>query len=88
MSQPRRDRLYPRPRNTSHAWLLEGFGPEAVPRQVLIVAWRRHSYRWRARVVYAVDVKGDPEPAIIQRWVPAELLRPVKSEPNQAFGIR
>lgn len=85
MSQPRRDRLYPRPRTTLHAWFLEGDGP---PRQVLILAWRSHSYKWQARITYSLPVKGDPEPAVIQRWVPMELLRPVKSDPNKAFGIR
>ena len=88
MSLPRRDRLYERPRNTQHAWMLEGEPPEARMRQVFILAWRRHSYRWSARVVYTVDVQGSSEAAVVQRWVPLEVLRPVKSDPNILFGIR
>ncbi|WP_144628957.1 hypothetical protein [Arthrobacter woluwensis] len=89
MSLPRRDRLYPKPRQTRHAWLLEGDPPEAQMRQVLIVEWRRHSYKWRARVVYVIEsVSGSEEPAVVDRWVPAEVLRPVKSNPNTLFGVR
>lgn len=59
----------------------------APPRQVLVVSWRRHSYRWSALVIYCVEIEGSPEPAVVQRWVPSEKLRPVRADPNQAFGV-
>lgn len=55
---------------------------------MLIVAWRRHGYRWSALVVYCVDVEGSEDAAVVQRWVPAERLRPVRADPNEAFGLR
>lgn len=88
MSLPRRDRLVPKPKTTQHAWMIEGSGAEAKYRQVFIVAWRSHSYRWHARVVYTVKIDGEAEEAIVQRWVPQEVLRPVPADPNRAFGYR
>lgn len=66
----------------------DALDPGVVPRQVLIVSWRRHSYRWSALVVYCVDAEGDEDPVVVQRWVPAERLRPVRADPNDAFGLR
>lgn len=88
MSTPRRDRLFPRPHKTRHAWFLENDEPGTQPRQALIVSWRRRSYRWHARILYVVDVEGEPDPAVIERWVPREALRPVRADPNAAFGLR
>lgn len=88
VSRPRRDRLYEKPRSTRHAWILDSDEPGAQPRKVLIVEWRRTSYKWRARVIYAIEVKGSDEPAVVDRWVPAEILKPVKADPNAAFGLR
>lgn len=87
MSKPRRDRLYPKPRHTRHAWYLEDNEPGRQPRQVLIIAWRRHSYRWAARIVYCVEIEGS-EPAVVDCWVPAETLRPVPADPNRAYRLR
>ena|GEM_PF-6470617 len=88
VSKPRRDRLYEKPRTTRHAWILDSDEPGAQPRQVYIVEWRRKSYKWRARVIYAIEVKGSDETATVDRWVPAETLRPVPADPNRAYGLR
>lgn len=92
MSKPRRDRTWARSRTTRHAWLLDSREPGAQPREVLILRWRKketmNGTRWAAFVVYPVEIEGDPEPAIIQRWVPAETLRPARTDPNRAFGLR
>ncbi|WP_138443559.1 hypothetical protein [Sinomonas susongensis] len=88
MSRARRDRVWPRPRTTRHAWFKDSPEPGEPPRQVLVVAWRRHSYQWSALIIYCVDVQGSPDPVVVQRWVPAHQLRPVRADPNQAFGLR
>ena len=31
--------------------------------------------------------QGSEDPAVVQRWVPAERLRPVRADPNDAFGL-
>lgn len=79
--------MWPRPRTTRHAWFKDSDERAEPPRQVLVVSWRRHSYRWSALVIYCVEVEGSEEPAVVQRWVPAEKLRPVRADPNQAFGL-
>ncbi|MEZ2373400.1 hypothetical protein [Arthrobacter sp. RCC_34] len=88
MSKPRRDRLWPRQATTRHAWYRDGHDPNALPRQALVIAWRSHSYKWWARITYCVEITGQDEPAVIDRWVPAETLRPVPADPNRAFGLR
>ncbi|QTF71244.1 hypothetical protein [Arthrobacter woluwensis] len=88
MSKPRRDRLYPKPRHTRHVWILDNDEPGTQPRQVLIVEWRRQAYKWRARIVYVIEVQGSEEPAVVDRWVPAELLKPVPADPNRAYKLR
>ncbi|GEB64601.1 hypothetical protein SAT01_20490 [Sinomonas atrocyanea] len=80
--------MWPRPQTTRHAWFKDTQDPGVLPRQVLVVSWRRHSYRWSALVVYCVEVEGSEDPAVVQRWVPAERLRPVRADPNEAFGLR
>jgi len=49
--------------------------------QGLVLEWRRHSYRWSALVV-TVYTDDHGQPTVVQRWVPAEELVPVKSDPN------
>ena len=68
--------------------MIEGSGAEAQYRQVFIVAWRSFSYGSEAPVIYTVKVDGEAEEAIVQRWVPQEVLRPVPADPNKAFGYR
>ncbi|MCH6472437.1 hypothetical protein [Sinomonas terrae] len=55
---------------------------------MLIVEWRRHSYKWTARIIYSLDIDGSEGPAVVDRWVPAESLRPARTDPNTAFGLR
>ncbi len=51
----------------------------ARPGQVL--DRRRHSYHWSALVVTVRIEAG--RPVVVQEWVPAERLRPVRSDPNR-----
>lgn len=38
-------------------------------------------------VVIVVETDAG-DPVIVQRWVPAESVRPVPADPNRAFGNR
>ncbi len=49
--------------------------------QGLVLDWRRHSYRWSALVV-TVRVEQGGRPVVVQEWLPAERLKPVRSDPN------
>ncbi|MDQ4502199.1 hypothetical protein [Sinomonas sp. ASV322] len=53
-----------------------------------MIEWRRHSYKWSARISYCIEVQGAPDPVVVERWVLAEALRPVRADPNAAFGLR
>ncbi|MGD9430798.1 hypothetical protein ACKVM7_000271 [Arthrobacter russicus] len=88
MGKTRSERTWPKPQRTRHAWMRDGPHPNSAPRQVYIVSWRRQSYKWLALVVYAVEIAEDPEPVVIQRWVPAEKLRAVEADPNRAYDLR
>lgn len=55
--------------------------PQAPPVQGFVLDWRRHSYRWAALVV-TVQPGRDRAPVVVQEWVPAERLLPVRSDPN------
>lgn len=50
------------------------------------LSWRRHSYRWFALVVEAVEVEGSSDPVVVQRWVPGSMLRPVRADLNRLYG--
>ena len=82
MGQRRIDREWPAPRNTRHVWV---FGEDRLtpPTQGLVIAWRRHSYRWSALVV-RID-ESVAEGRVIQDWLPIDRLRPVRSDPNHAL---
>lgn len=73
MGQRKKDRTWPQSprRHTRHAWLVRP-GVHEPPVQAFIIAWRRHSYRWQAYVIWVAD-SGQ----VIQEWVPAERLGPV-----------
>jgi hypothetical protein len=60
-----------------------GYFADEAP-QGFVVAWRRHSYRYTALVTY-VDQTPDGQDQLVQRWIPAEQLRPVRSDPNEAI---
>lgn len=54
MGQRKKDRTWPqngRRRHTRHAWLTQP-GVHEPPVQAFIIAWRRHSYRWQAYVIW------------------------------------
>lgn len=79
--------MWPRPRTTRHAWLIDDEDRNAPPRQAFVLEWERRGYQWRARVLFAEEL-SDGTTAFIQQWVPAGRLRPVKADPNAAFGLR
>jgi len=79
MGQRQADREWPKPRNTRHVWIL-GTGLHVPPVQGFVVAWNRHSYRWSALVVYVEQV--DELEQLVQRWLPVDRLRPVRTDPN------
>lgn len=41
MGQSRRERTWPEPTTTRHAWVRDGSHPHDVPRQVLIICWSK-----------------------------------------------
>ena len=53
-----------------------------------MVTWRRHTGRWYALIVDAIGGTELPEVVVVQRWVPAEHLRPVPADPNRSHGVR
>ncbi len=79
MGQNRKDREWPRPRTTRFVWVTQP-GPQVPPVQGYVLDWRRHSYRWSALVVTVRLEEG--RPVVVQEWVAAGRLRPVKADPN------
>lgn len=87
MGQSRAERTWPRPRSTRHVWVrLKAKHPLEPPVQGLVIAWRRRSYQWQALVI-VIDASGE-EPVAIQLWLPADRMRPVRTDPNTIFGNR
>ena len=80
MGQSRKDRGWPRPRTTRFVWVSQT-GLQVPPAQGLVLDWRRQSYRWSALVV-TVRADEHGRPVVLQEWVEAERLRPVRSDPN------
>ena len=80
MGQRRVDKEWPRPRHTRFVWVSQP-GPQVPPVQGLVLDWRRHSYRWSALVVTVQEQDG--RSVVVQEWVEAERLRPVKADPNR-----
>lgn len=79
MGSRRVDRQWPRPRSTRHVWI-RSTDPLTPPVQGFVLEWRRHSYRWSALVQFVQEQEGTT--TYVQRWLPAERLWPVKSDPN------
>lgn len=77
---PSRRERWSIPATTRHVWVLRQHRWQ-VPFQGYVLAWRHHSYRWAALVVY-VDT-DDPEKPVVQKWVPKESLVPVRSVPDE-----
>jgi len=79
MGQRRIDRTYPPQKHTRHVWVQRA--GQQPPLQGYVLEWRRHSYRWTALVVVTmVDEQG--KPSTRTEWLPAEILTPVRSDPN------
>ena len=79
MGQNRKHREWPRPRTTRFVWVSQP-GPQVPPIQGYVLDWRRQSYRWPA-LVATVRLDGSRS-VVVQEWVYAERLRPVRSDPN------
>lgn len=81
MGRSKRDSTWAKPRLTRWVWVelakADKVHPLEDPVQGLVLAWRRHSYRWSALVVWVDDGR------IVQEWIPAERLRPVRADPNR-----
>lgn len=86
MGQLRRDKDWPRQRGTRHVWVLDD-NPLKPPHQGLVLAWARHSYRWRALVIFT-DTDDAGAVSYAMRWFPVERLAPVISDPNKSFEFR
>ena len=80
MGQRRVDKEWPRPRHTRFVWVSPP-GLQVPPVQGLVLDWRRRSYRWSALVVTVLEQDG--RQTVVQEWVEAERLLPVKSDPNR-----
>lgn len=82
MGQRRVEREWPAPRNTRFVYVL-GEDRLTPPVQGLVIAWNRHHYKWSA-LVCRVDesVAGG---RLVQDWVAAERLRPVRADPNKVL---
>ena len=81
MGQTRAERTWPTPRRAVHAWArIDPRHPLAPPVPCLVLEWRRRSHLWEARIVALT-----PDDVLLQLWVPAERLRPVRADPNEAW---
>jgi len=81
VGQRRVDKEWPKPRSTRFVWVAQP-GPQVPPVQGFVLDWRRQGYRWSALVVTAV-LDGGGRPLVVQEWVDAEQLRPVRADPNR-----
>jgi hypothetical protein len=82
----RRDGLRPNPGHALQGWhpacaCVVSDEPPATRSKGLVLDWRRHSYRWSALVVTVRSEAG--RRWVVQEWVDAERLRPVRSGPNR-----
>jgi hypothetical protein len=58
-----------------HCWVAGSVDGLGVKRPGLLVEWRTDTGRWEGRVVYAALVRPERW-ALVEEWVPAELLTP------------
>lgn len=82
MGQRRREREWPSQRNTRFVYVL-GEDRLTAPVQGLVIAWNRHRQQWSALVV-RVD-ESVPGGRLVQDWLPAERLRPVRADVNKVL---
>lgn len=88
MGQSRRERTWPEPASTRHAWFRDGNHPHDVPRQVFVTHWTRRDGQPWALIVDVIPVQDRHEPAIVHRWVPGDHLTPVPARLNKVYGLR
>lgn len=81
---PKRD-AWPLPKRVRHVWV-DPSHPTRMPYQGLVLEWRQVGGIWTALVVYLDDQSTNRRRTVL-RWVRAEHLRPVASNPN-AMGWR
>ena len=82
MGQRRVEREWPSQRNTRFVYVL-GEDRLTAPVQGLVIAWNRTRQRWSALVV-RVD-ESVPGGRLVQDWLPAERLRPVRADVNKVL---
>ena len=72
-----RDRVRgPAPPTGRHCWAEPPGHPGPWPG--LVVEWRRQDGGWEGRCVYVVDGLGGEGARVIERWLPADCLTPVR----------
>jgi hypothetical protein len=63
-----------------HCWVSGAADGDGVKRPGLLVEWRQGPVGWEGRVVYSARVRADefgaPGWAVVEEWLPAELLTP------------
>jgi hypothetical protein len=61
-----------------HCWVSDAVDGRGVKRPGLLVEWRPVQGRWEGRVVYLALVRPGVAPrwALVEEWLPAELLTP------------
>ncbi len=58
-----------------HCWVADAVDRQGVKRPGLLVEWRQAGTSWQGRVVYAAALRSG-EWALVEEWLPAELLAP------------
>lgn len=79
-ANPPKNDAWPQPRQWRHCWVRFGKGAYPPPAPGLVLDWRKERGHWRAWVIW-LDNNG-LQPAIKQAWLPAEAIRPAKSDIN------
>jgi hypothetical protein len=80
MNPSKRD-AWPQPKQVRHVWVrLDRRAPSPAPAPGLVLDWQRDRRSWRALVVW-ID-SSSIRPCTRTEWLPVEVLRPAKSDPN------
>ncbi|TWE07354.1 hypothetical protein [Rudaeicoccus suwonensis] len=88
MGQTRQERTWRTPRSTRHVWAqLRVKHPLEPPCYGLLVRWRKAGRGFEGLVVVVDEISDPADPIVVQQWIPAAQLRPVRSDPNRAWGI-
>jgi hypothetical protein len=81
MNPSKRD-AWPQPRSFRHVWVrLNRRAATPAPMPGLVLEWERDRRgRWRAFVVWIDSTLLEPRTRM--EWLPVDVLRPAKSDPN------